>query len=34
MKYKNVKSNDQKVSKQAEAKKDGVINPHYNLNQF
>ena len=30
-----MKSNDQKVPKQAEAKTDGVINPqNYNLNQF
>ena len=32
---KNLKSNDQKVPKQAEAKRDGVINPqNYNFNQF
>ena len=30
-----MKSNDQKVPKQAGAKRDGVINPHnYNFNQF
>ena len=30
-----MKSNDQKVPKQAEAKRDGVINPqNYNFNQF
>ena len=30
-----LKSNDQKVSRQVEAKKDGVINQQYNnLNQF
>ena len=30
-----IKSNDQKVPKQARAKRDGVINPHnYNFNQF
>ena len=30
-----LKSNDQKVPKQAEAKRDGVINPqNYNFNQF
>ena len=35
MKYKKLKSIDQKVPKQAEAKRDGVINPqHYNFNQF
>ena len=33
--YKKLKSDDQKVPKQAKAKRDGVINPHnYNLNQF
>ena len=32
---KKLKSNDQKVPKQAEAKRDGVINPqNYNFNQF
>ena len=32
---KKLKSNDQKVPKQAEAKWDGVINPqNYNFNQF
>ena len=32
---KNLISNDQKVPKQAEAKRDGVINPqNYNFNQF
>ena len=32
---KKLKSNDQKVPKQAEAKKEDVINPqNYNLNQF
>ena len=31
--YQMLKSNDQKVPKQAEAKRDGVINPHnYNFN--
>ena len=35
MKYKMLKSNNQKVPKQAEAKRDGVINPHnYNFNSF
>ena len=35
MKFKKLKSDDPKVSKQAEVKKVGVINPqHYNLNQF
>ena len=35
MKYKKLKSNDQKVPKQAKAKRDGVINPqNYNFNQF
>ena len=35
MKYKKLKSNDQKVPKQAEAKWDGVINlQNYNPNQF
>ena len=30
-----LKSNDQKLPKQAEAKRDGVINPqNYNFNQF
>ena len=30
-----LKTNDQKVPKQAEAKRDGVINPHnYNFNYF
>ena len=34
-KIKKLKSNDQKVPKQAEAKRDGVINPqNYNFNQF
>ena len=33
MKYKKLKSNDQKVPKQAKAKRDGVINPqNYNCN--
>ena len=32
---KKLKSNDQKVPKQADAKRDGVINPqNYNFNQF
>ena len=32
---KKLKSNDQKVPKQAEAKRDGVINPqNYNFSQF
>ena len=32
---KKLKSNDQKVQKQAETKRDGVINPqNYNFNQF
>ena len=35
MKYKKLKSNDQKGSKQAEAKRDGVINLHnYDFNPF
>ena len=35
MKYKKLNSNDQNVPKQAEAKRDGVINPqNYNFNQF
>ena len=33
--FKKLKSDDPKVSKQAEAKRDGVINPqYYNFNQF
>ena len=35
MKSKKLKSNDQRVPNQAEAKRDSVINPHnYNFNQF
>ena len=35
MKFKNLKSDDPKVPKQAKAKRDGVINPqNYNFNQF
>ena len=35
VKFKKLKSDDQKLPKQAEAKKDGVINPqNYNLKQF
>ena len=35
MKFKKLKSIDRKVPKQAEAKRDGVINLHnYNFNQF
>ena len=35
MKFKKLKSNDQKVPKQVEAKRDGVINPqNYYFNQF
>ena len=35
MKFKKFKSNDPKVPKQAEAKRDGVIKPqNYNFNQF
>ena len=35
MKFKNMKRDDPKVPKQAEAKRDGVINPqNYNFNQF
>ena len=35
MKFKKLKSGDLKVPKQAEAKRDGVINPqNYNFNQF
>ena len=35
MKFKMLKSDDRKVHKQAEAKRDGVINPqNYNLNQI
>ena len=34
-KIKTLKSDDPKVPKQAEAKRDGVINPqNYNFNQF
>ena len=35
MKFKKLKSDDPKVSKQAEAKRDGVITPqNYNFSQF
>ena len=35
MLFKRLKSNDQKVPKQVEAKRDGVINTkNYNFNQF
>ena len=35
MKFKKLKSDDPKVPKQAEAKRDGVINPqNYNFKQF
>ena len=35
MKFKKLKSDDSKVPKQAESKRDGVINPHnYNFIQF
>ena len=35
MKFKKLKSDDPKVSEQAEAKRDGVINPqNYNFSQF
>ena len=35
MKFKKLKSNDPKVPKQAEAKRDGVINPqNFNFKQF
>ena len=35
MKFKKLKSDDPKVFKQAEAKRDGVINPQdYNFNRF
>ena len=35
MKFKKLKSDDRKVPKQAEAKRDGVINPqNYNFSQF
>ena len=35
MKFKKLKSDDQKVPNQAEAKRDGVINPqNYNFKQF
>ena len=35
IKFKKLKSDDRKVPKQAEAKRDGVINPHnYNFSQF
>ena len=35
MYFKKLKSDNPKVSKQAEAKRDGVINPqNYNFNQF
>ena len=35
MAFKKLNSNEQKVPKQAEAKRDGVINPqNYNFNQF
>ena len=35
MKFKKLKSDDRKLPKQAEAKRDGVINPqNYNFSQF
>ena len=35
VKFKKLKSDDQKLPKQAEAKRDGVINPqNYNFKQF
>ena len=35
MKFKKLKTDDRKVPKQAEAKRDGVINPqNYNFSQF
>ena len=35
MKFEKLKSDDQNVPKQAEAERDGVINPkNYNFNQF
>ena len=35
MQYKKIKSNDQKVLEQVQAKRDGVINPqNYNFNQL
>ena len=35
MKFKKLKSDDPKVPQQAEAKRDGIINPqHYNFKQF
>ena len=35
MKFKKLKSDDRKVPKQAEVKRDGVINPqNYNFSQF